>query len=368
MNCPGSVALLKHLDLGESDEPDYRREGTALHEASAYCLDNGLDAWEVMHETFNNTVIDQSFATPIQVYLDTVRPDLLKADEYFVETSLSSPAHKDMYGSLDFGAVLYDDFVGNFLDVTDLKGGEGIIVEPDDNPQLKYYGFLLIDQHPEWPDTMRVRIRIVQPRAYHQLGVVREWWTTIGEIKAWVRDTLVPAMDATEYDHTLDAGPHCRFCPAKLVCPMLTSLFAAACKANPKDVPNLDDVALGRSYKYTQAVKFYLKAMEEEALKRLNLGRKIDGTKLVLKKANRVWKDGAAALAQARFGAQAMTEPEIKTPAALEKIGKDAGTFAKEHAYQPQTGYTVALEGDPRPAVRVQTSTEAFGGALANLG
>lgn len=374
MKCPGSVALLKELDLPESDEEDYRREGTAMHEAAEHCLREGLDTWEIVGQSWNNTVIDAPMADAIQVYLDTVRPDMDRAFKSFVEYKVSSPVHPKFYGTADFVALVHGSEAGQMLDVTDLKGGEGIIVEPDDNPQLKYYAFGVLEQmvrdgHAILPNEFRVRLRIVQPRAYHPTGeVVRSWWTTAGEIAEWVHDTLVPAMAATEYDNSLDAGPWCRFCPAKLVCPLLNSLFKAACVADPKAVGDHTDAGLGRSYQYVQAVKFYLKALEGEVYKRLNRGVTMDGVvKLVNKKADRVWKPTAAELLKEKFGAEAMTTPELKSPAAIEKLGPAAKELVKGQAYMPVTGTTVALWDDPRAGVKVTTNQEAFAGALAKL-
>ena len=35
MECPGSTALLSQLDLGETDDPDYRVDGTTAHAGAA---------------------------------------------------------------------------------------------------------------------------------------------------------------------------------------------------------------------------------------------------------------------------------------------------------------------------------------------
>jgi hypothetical protein len=51
----------------------------------------------------------------------------------------------------------------------------------------------------------------------------------------------------------------------------------------------------------------------------------------------------------------------------MEEVSGDAPKLVKEWAYTPQTGLTVALERDKRPAVKVQSSTEAFGEAVAAL-
>jgi hypothetical protein len=370
MNCPGSIALLRELEIPEeSDEPDYRREGTALHEAAAYCLEKGLDTWEIVGQEFNRTVLDTPMCDAIQMYLDKVRPEMvgISGRDFWVEYPISSPVHKDFYGSVDFGAKLPERLV-----VTDLKGGEGIIVDPDDNPQLKYYAFGLIDTLErqdglEFGDEFPVLLRIVQPRAFSQDGPVREWETTVGALKEWVHDTLVPAMARTEYDDTLEPGPWCRFCPAKLVCPMMQSLFGAAAKANPRHLVNLSDEALSRAYRYAQAVRMYLRALEDRTYERLNSGASLPDAKLVEKKANRVFKSGADAKAKRLFGKDALTTPQLKSPAELEKLSPKAREFVTEYAYTPKTGLTVAPAGDRRGAVKVTTTTEAFGSAVAKL-
>jgi len=384
MNCPGSVSLLRELKLPESDEPDYRREGTAMHEASEHCLREGLDTWEIVGETFNETKIDGPMADAIQVYLDCVRKDIDRASWWQVEYRISSPVHPDFYGSADLAAIITKpgrvrmDEVGKdpdeFLLVTDLKGGEGIIVEPEENPQGMYYAFGVIDQIERssaivFRDDLKVCIRIVQPRAFHLAGPIREWWTTVGELKEWVHSVLVPAMANAEIDNALDAGPWCRFCPAKLVCPLLTGLFKAAAVANPAEIVNYSDESLGRSWRYREAVKFYLGALDAEIFRRLNHGHTFeDVAKLVPKRANRVFKPEAPELAKKKFGGDAFTKPELKSPAELEKLGPDAKEFVKEYAYMPSTGLTVAPWDDPKPGVRVETTEEAFGSVVEALG
>lgn len=382
MSCPGSVALLKELQLPESDDPSYRIEGTAMHEAAEHCLKNGLDTWEIVGETFSTIVIDAAMADAVQVYLDVCRADKDIASTTFVEYRISSPVHESFYGTADWVALISK--AGRLsisemradeerLVIADLKGGQGIIVEPDDNPQLKYYAFGVIDGMERssgqvFDDTLKVVLRIVQPRAYHDEGCVREWETTVGEIKEWVHDTLVPAMARAEIDNTLEAGPWCRFCAAKLVCPLLTSLFRAAATSNPQEIINYSDASIARSYQYVKAVKFYLKALEDETYRRLNMGIEMTGSaKLVAKKANRVFKDGALEAIKAAVGDEAFTAPALKSPAELEKVSPAAKALVKEWAYMPSTGLTVAMWDDPKPAVKVQTSTEAFGAAVAQL-
>lgn len=356
MNCPGSVELIKHLNLPETDEPDYRKEGTAAHSVATSCMGIGGDAWECMGTAYEGVVCDQEMADAVQVYLDVCRSLVVPQAMVLLEQRLSSPKHAMMYGTVDFACV-----ADSLLNIVDYKHGVGVAVDVEDNPQLKYYAYLVLQSH---PNIRRVVLRIVQPRGFHVDGPVRRWETTAEAICEWVEQTLVPAMLATELDRSLDAGPWCRFCPAKLVCPMMSSLFGAACTANPKNVVNLSDAGLGRSYQYVQAVKQYLAAMEAETLRRLNTGATVPGTKLVYKKANRVWKEGAREIFTGRWPELAMTSPELKSPAEMEKVDPAAKTLVREYAYTPQTGLTVALDSDPRVGVKVQTSQEAFGDVL----
>lgn len=377
MNCPGSVALIRELKLPETDEPDYRREGTAMHEAAEHCLRNSLDTWEIVGETFSDTEIDAPMAEAIQVYLDVCRADMDRAAYYYVETALSRPeVHELMFGTLDFSAVIGAPAFGEdppfivpeLVVITDLKGGEGIVVDPEENPQLKYYAFMLIDQNPHWTDETAVLLRIVQPRAFHQDGPVREWTTTVGAIKEWVHSYLLPAMARTEIDNSLDAGPWCRFCPAKLVCPMLTSLFRAAATHNPGEIINYSDDQLGRNYQYVAAVKFYLKALQDETFRRAMKGKTFTGyAKLVPKKANRVFKPEAEDAAKAKFGEEAYNPPSFKSPAEIERLGPSAKEFVKEFAYTPNTGYTLATWDDPKPGVKVEPTEDVFGATLASM-
>ena len=167
-------------------------------------------------------------------------------------------------------------------------------------------------------------------------------------------------MERAEIDTELNPGQWCRFCPAKLFCPLLTALFGAAAKADPNLIPNFGQQRIGLEYAQLEAVNFYTKALKDEVYRRNMLGNTVPNTKLVLKKANRVWDGTAEELAKERFGAEALKKPEVKSPAELEKLSAAAKTFVKEHAYMPQTGLTVAYENDPKPAVKVEKAADIF--------
>ena len=373
MICPGSVELIRMLTLPESDAPDYRVDGVAAHALARKCLTDPTnpDAWEFAGQKIEGAEVTEEMTTAVQTYIDYVRPKLLSARNEgrlaVIEHPVSTPVHKDFYGTLDAG-IAYSG--GEYhkqtnLEIIDYKHGEGIQVDPDDNAQLKYYAYGLIHDNSEIDD---VTLTIVQPRGFNDDGPIRSWQTTAYVIKTWVETKLVPAMDRTAYDKTLDAGPWCRFCPAKLVCPMLNAIFKAAATCNPTQIVQMSDASIGMSYQYIQAAKFYMGALEKEAHRRLQAGTYTGGViKLVNKKARRVFKQGADKIFSARFGADAMTKPELKSPAEMEKLGDAAKLLVHEYAYTPVTGTTVALEDDSRREVKVQSASQAFAGVVAAL-
>lgn len=361
MNCSGSNVILKALDLPPTDEADYAAEGTAAHEGAASCVVQRKEAWEIVGEKlYKDHEVTVEMADAIQVYLDHVNP--LKVGSWWCEFHISDNLHPLFYGTVDFAAIDNEQC----LHIVDFKYGAGIVVEATENPQLKYYAYGLL-QNVASAGVRRVRLTIVQPRAWHPDSRVRSWDTTAEEINEWGEKTLLPAMQAAEIDETLNAGSWCRFCPAKLACPLLYGLFKAAVNANPKDIPNLSDEALGRDYALREVVKFYLKAQEDDMYRRLSAGRKFAETKLVYKKADRVFKDGAKEALQAALGAEVYTQPSLKTPAQIEALGSKAKTLVKEWAYTPQTGYTVALADDKRIGVTMQTTQQAFGNAIEKM-
>lgn len=372
MNCPGSTALLDKFGMPETEEPDYRREGTAMHHAAAFCLEEGVDAWEVIDQTFNETKVDVEMSQAIQVYLDACRQDMDTALEWGIEAHVQLAINEMAYGTADWWAVWTDR-----LKVRDLKGGKGIIVEPEENPQLMYYAGGVIDEHPQWPDEMVVDLEIVQPRGFHHNGPIRSWATTVGYIRTWMLDVLRPAMLRTQMEKTFDAGSHCRFCPAKLVCPLLVGLFRAACVANPNEIVRYDDATLARSAKSAEALPFYVKALNDEVFKRLNAGKMKDNgvVKLVYKKANRTFPSQIApddarpeeyvsieeAVRLEPWAADAFTPPALKSPAEMEKISAAAKAWVRQVAFTPESGLTTAPINDPRPAVTPSPSNrEAF--------
>lgn len=379
MNCPGSVALIKSLGPAGHEDSEYAAEGTMAHALAAHCLNKGLDAWEALGEFPGAT---QEMSSAVQTYLDYVRRHGNRASHWLVEQHVShSSFHRLMYGTVDL--VDFDPEPDIALEIDDYKHGVGVAVDVEENVQLRYYAFALISGE-AWPantprlgDMARIKLTICQPRGYHPDGPIRSWIVTAGEIRNWAYNELHPAMKRAQEPGELayKLGEHCRFCPAKLVCPEQRKLATDAALAQntltQADGPesshptlvNADDEWLGAWYKRLSVLKMFIKAIEGETSKRMLLGRPIDGAKLVYGKVDRVWKDDAKdpdfGTLVSVFGDQAWEPRKLRSPASVETLpgGKD---FCAEWAMKPEAGLVIAPVSDKRAAQIAKTNEEVF--------
>lgn len=122
-----------------------------------------------------------------------------------------------MWGTCDLW--LFDKSTGN-LWVIDFKYGHGV-VDAYENWQLMCYtaGILeqlkvdgIADQH------ITVNMVIVQPRAYHWQGPIREWSVRASDLRGYFNRLSVACENALHENPETHTGSHCRYCPARINC------------------------------------------------------------------------------------------------------------------------------------------------------
>lgn len=365
--CPGSVALVQALTesgtIDPDDGSDWAALGGAAHALGYRCLRDGTDAWEHTNDAIEiqgqEFVVDDEMTAAVQVYLDEVRVKVAELDPEFFEPELRYHAyelHKHCFGTSDAPIVGAET-----LAVVDYKHGEGIVVDVEWNAQLLCYAAGVVTEFARddrLPDTLQyVELVIVQPRAHHPDGPVRRWTLTLDDLGEWVAATLLPRIKATEEpDAPLKTGDHCRFCAAKVHCPAQRALVT---ETDTDAKPNtMSDTELAETLSRLENLTIYIKALQDEVFARLMKGSDVPGYKLVRKQANRTWKEGAKV--EEKFGEDAWTKKLI-SPAQAERL-RGGKKFVAQNAFKPDTGLTVALEEDKRPAVKAKSAADAFDG------
>ena len=355
MNCPGSTALVAALGpTDDQDDPDYRRDGILAHELASTCLKNGTDCWE---ETDAFPTIAPDHMAAVQTYLQYVRGLPPDDGQHYIEQRVHLPEfHPQFYGTVDFALVQRTKGVH----IVDYKHGEGVVVEVENNPQLKYYafGFIEADGADIHPDDEAVTLTIVQPRVpWHPDGIIRTWATTAGALRKWAYETLRPAMERN-LEGLFTIGDWCRFCPAKLLCPAMREAAASVGGSAPGLKPEeLSEETMAWYLGVWPATKMFYKALEERADRILLAGTAGPELKAVRKVVNklafRVWKEDVEDTLTLTLGEAAWVPRHVISPAEAEKLpgGKD---LVREYAFKPDNGLTGAPIDDRRQAVDVK--------------
>jgi hypothetical protein len=404
MNCPGSVRLCAGIPNTPSK---YTSLGTAAHELGERCLLDGTNAHDHLGEKITADgkphPVDVDMADAVQVYIEEIRGDIIQAldldlsvlDGKSVLAALEKSAmvfgvearfhlewlHPDLFGTNDanFGVPL------DVLRVYDYKHGQGVAVEVEDNPQLKYYalGALGPDNEHMYEE---VELVIVQPRCRHGHPVQR-WRISVTELYEWARGDLLSAARATEDPNAplIPGAKQCRWCRAEGSCPEVARMHmhtvAAAfgtpdkpepvCDPVPPDL--LTDKQLGQLNELFPAIESWIRSCKGEIEARLLRGADMNqiNAKLVQKKAHRQWanEQDAQRLLSARYGNDVLSVA-LKSPAQVEKVVKaltqgktNAPKRKEELAFMaqlievPDTGVTVAPLSDKRPAVGAPVTT-----------
>jgi hypothetical protein len=363
MNCPGSVGVLKDFPYTTSV---YAEEGTEAHEAAEYCLKkrikNALDILFDYRELFpkhKHVLKDiQGMLENVQVYLDAVYEQLDEGSSLTVEQKFNLDwLYPGMFGTND-ACVTH---VGGTLFINDLKYGQGVQVEAEGNEQLMYYalGKLGPDNYFE---NDKVILTIVQPRGYHPEGPVRSWEISVNDLYDWGYNVLKPAAIATAQPNApLHAGPWCKksFCDAQATCPEMASVALEVAKADfatpiseirMPEPQTLSPQQLIKMVQLMEILEPYGKELMGYIQGKMEAGDQsfCNYYKLVHKRTQRRWKEGAEADLGLMFGDIAYAK-KMLSPAQLEKL-VDKKMVA--HMWEkPSPGVTIAPVSDKRKAV-----------------
>jgi len=349
MSCPASVMLSEGK---ENKSSAYAQDGTISHEMCEHCIEKGIDPLTMIGEDFNGVVVDEERANAVKVYVDYINRES-KGKELEIESRIRiERIDKLLYGSVD--AVIVDPFIS--ITVIDFKYGAGLMVSPEENKQLMFYALGVWDGECE-----EVKLVIVQPRRPDSDGnMIREWVTTGDRLRAFEKELKVAVARTRDPKEKPLPGDHCRFCLASAGCKGLRdkamevahTVFDDVTEVELPKPEDLTEKQLTKSLQGAKLLTAWIKTVEAYAEQQLNKGVKVDGYKLVKKRAIRKWKDeinGQLEDLESIFGEDIYEPKKLKSPAKLEKIiGKDN---IAEYTYKPETGTTVAPEKDKRPAV-----------------
>lgn len=394
--CAGRLALIERVQPTD-EESEAAAWGTACHSVSETCLRSGKDASDYIGTTEKTKrfsfEVDDEMAETAQMYVGYIRrrmaeykaetgdDTMLWVEQAFSLASLNPPIEA---GGTGDAVIWYPEW--RLLEIVDLKGGRGVVVEAKGNPQLRTYGLGAVLANPGLP-VEKVVVTIVQPRAPHKDGRIRSEEFHVADLVEWTSDLLdamrrsAEAIDALETAPSLPAwgaqyltpGDHCdkSFCPVRAQCPALEQkvMDSIGVWFDDHDQPKLantpDSMApeqLAQTLDLADMIESWVSAVRARAHSLAELGTEIPGYILVEKEGREKFQDGAdeqvvtacraAGLGEAKF----LNAPKLRTPKqirdALTKFGaKDVAEALKPLSGTAKTGTNlVRSDKTSRPA------------------
>lgn len=364
----------------------FTREGTAAHFLGETCLSERGDAEiyvglmvdlrtgeprfvdpeqeEISHDGFDVFEVDMAMADGVNVYVSFVLSILEQYPDAELEVEQRIDlrhVHPDLWGTGD--AVIYIPSLRR-LYVIDLKYGRGHVVEVQANPQLMTYGVGAAHRlHNRGVDELV--LVVVQPRAPHEDGAIRQFVATPMEIEDWEYQLGQAAALTQDPDQPFVAGEHCCWCPRSGSCPAYglwidqhVGVDLSAVYADEAELPQVDQVdltRLGQIHLKRKTIEAWLKAVSQRALAEALAGSKIPGCKLVDTQAKRRYIDPEIAESELDFRGvprDVFMVEKLATPAAIEKaLGKARGAEVLAGLTEKKSsGVTLVAESDKRPA------------------
>ncbi len=326
MACPGSVALAAQMP--PQVESEAMREGTRRHELVAEVLNESIDS---------RSIDDQKVLEALDLFDNDFDP---KGYALFdVEARVAFPWDKTIFGTADVIGRLSD--TKGF--VMDFKFGDNIQVDAEENAQLMFYAAAALESgHWSMKGRTDVELIIIQP------PYIRRSMIDIRRLHDFSADLRRAVKLAQEPDAPVVEGDHCRFCPAKAICPQKTG---AAERAVLEAIDKIGPENIGHWMNVAQNLEDWASDMRKLTQKALEAGKPVPGWKLVNKRAQRSWIDDKSALAALQDLAPDLQFLEVISPAQAEKaLNANKLKLPDDLKVEVSSGLTNAEEADARPA------------------
>lgn len=399
--CPGSGKLLERVPARKDSV--YSVEGMKAHTVLQDALMNRVRNAREAHSDYSSLCMEtfnDDFFTSIQVCLDYVY-ELLNANpdaEMWVEEFVDPPSEAAPGETGGFCDICIWIPSVRTLIVIDYKHGAGVTKAAVGNNQPMQYAAGFLYGEPAFVDPAqvdRVCVAIVQPRAYHADGEIREHWVTPYEVYEYLdkMDNIIRAAQAP--DAPLVPGEtQCKFCAANTTCPArearalaaVSTQFRTVHDIKAPDMPNIGALTPAELSFRGQLVPI-LKQWCNDIMKAIDeaqtTGIHIPGFKLVETEARRSWYGNADEIA-VKLAALAdkpvdtfyrprelitITDAEALVKAAFRaraprggknKASEEAGRATAYLTLRQSSGALKSVpEDDPAPAVRPKSNAFA---------
>ena len=357
LNCTPSARL--ELEF-ENTGSEAAREGTAAHALCEHKLKRALhmrsrrpasdydsDEMEECTDAYVDFVMEQ-YETAKQVCEDPV---------ILIEQRLDFSCYvPDGFGTGDC-LIISDDR----LHIIDFKYGMGVLVEAEDNPQMKLYALGALAVYDALYDIREVSMTIFQPRREN----VSTWTIPVEDLKAWAENELKPrAKMAYDGEGEYLPGEWCTFCRAAVRCRARAEEKLKLAQTEFRMPPLLTDAEIEDILAVLPDLTKWANEIAAYALDTaLNHGKEWNGFKVVEGRSVRKYRDEAAVAEAAKeAGYKDIYRQSLIPLTEMQRLmGKDRfeeilGGLITKAPGRP----TLVPKSDRRPAMNVSNAINEF--------
>ena len=357
LNCTPSARL--ELEF-ENTGSEAAREGTAAHALCEHKLKRALhmrsrrpvsdydsDEMEECTDAYAEFVMEQ-YETAKQVCDDPV---------VLIEQRLDFSCYvPDGFGTGDC-LIISDDR----LHIIDFKYGMGVLVEAEDNPQMKLYALGALAVYDALYDIREVSMTIFQPRREN----VSTWTVSVEDLKAWAENELKPRAKAA-YDGEGEylPGEWCTFCRAAVRCRVRAEEKLKLAQTEFRMPPLLTDAEIEEILAVLPDLTKWANEITAYALDAaLNHGKEWNGFKVVEGRSVRKYRDEAAVAEAAKeagykdiYRQSLIPLTEMQRLMGKDKFEEILGGLITKAPGRP----TLVPISDKRPAMNVSNAINDF--------
>lgn len=350
------AAIAEFEEFFAKVQEDYPTSADEMHETAQAYVDYAL----AINEEFGGEIFIEHRFNLLWLFDEETQAkmsDYLFQDEHGVWMVKLPDGSVEPMRNLLFGTGDFINVSDEYLDVVDLKGGKGVLVEATDNDQLKTYALGVHHDFGWLFSYKKVRLHIVQPRKDNydtfELSV-----DELEQFAETVKETVLAGLNPEA--PLVDGKKQCTFCRADQAadCPAKVAL---AYRIAADDFAEEEaGMSLQEMHDLASRVQSWAKAALNRVKTEMLNGTPVEGLKVVQGRSSYVFADSVVATAK-------LTEEEIfnafepqklksvaKVKAALKAEGwtkKEIDAFVAAMVVKKPGKPTIAPESDKRAAV-----------------
>lgn len=346
INCPPSAKENAGSDTGSS----YAQQGTDAHALCEYKVKQAL-GHKVRDPTPDLEFYDEEMEECAAAYCEFIMEQVQAAKEscpdplVLVEQRLDfSRWVKNSFGTADCICV-----ADGTMTVVDLKYGLGILVDAENNSQMRIYALGALDLFESLYDIQTVRMIIFQPRRDN----VSTAEITKDELLRWADEVLIPAAAlAAKGEGDYKAGKHCQFCKIKATCRKRAEYNLQMAQYDFAVPDTLADDEISMILDRADTFIGWVNDIKAYALEQAISGKQYPGFKVVEGRSNRRYTDTDAVAAVVTEAGYDPYEKKLMGVTAMTKLlgTKKFNSLLGSLIEKPKGKPTLVPESDKRPA------------------